>query len=206
MFQRLLLTCTEPGIAAGSECAVCHKVISGREVIPAKGHDKELVKHAAVAATCVATGNKEYYECKSCGQLFSDKGGKTETTLEAVTTEINPSNHAEKLTKVAGEGTDLRPRTATMTYCDVQSLQGNRTLIPTDKDPIQNPDVTEKLGHDLRNSLRKKDADGKEIWTCSRIVTTKMASIASGRKDRYAEVRISGPHQGHDRESTDNSS
>ena len=43
-------TCTEPGIAAGSECAVCHTVLSGRTVIPAKGHDKELVQHKAVAA------------------------------------------------------------------------------------------------------------------------------------------------------------
>ena len=184
-------TCTEPGIAAGSECAVCHKVISGREVIPAKGHDKELVKHAAVAATCVATGNKEYYECKSCGQLFSDKGGKTETTLEAVTTEINPSNHAEKLTKVASKA----PTCTEDGYKTYWTCKACKAMYSDShgKNPIQNPVVIEKLGHDLRNT-KKKDADGKEIWKCSRCDYEE--HIAPGEKTYTLKVRITNPTKG----------
>lgn len=184
-------TCTEPGIAAGSECAVCHKVISGREVIPAKGHDKELVKHAAVAATCVATGNKEYYECKSCGQLFSDKGGETETTLEAVTTEINPSNHAEKLTKVASKA----PTCTEDGYKTYWTCKACKAMYSDShgKNPIQNPVVIEKLGHDLRNT-KKKDADGKEIWKCSRCDYEE--HIAPGEKTYTLKVRITNPTKG----------
>ena len=184
-------TCTEPGIAAGSECAVCHTVLSGRTVIPAKGHDKELVQHKAVAATCVATGNKEYYECKSCGQLFSDKGGKTETTLEAVTTEINPSNHAEKLTKVASKA----PTCTEDGYKTYWTCKACKAMYSDShgKNPIQNPVVIEKLGHDLRNT-KKKDADGKEIWKCSRCDYEE--HIAPGEKTYTLKVRITNPTKG----------
>ncbi|MDO4290250.1 MAG: hypothetical protein Q4C41_03355 [Eggerthellaceae bacterium] len=47
-------------------------------------HVHELVKHDAVAPTCVAAGNKVYYECSVCGLLFEDEVGETETTAEAV--------------------------------------------------------------------------------------------------------------------------
>ena len=51
--------------------------------IPAKGHNMQKVE--AVAPTCEAGGNSEYYECSVCQKQFKDADGKTETTLEAVT-------------------------------------------------------------------------------------------------------------------------
>ena len=46
-------------------------------------HKHSLTKVEAVAATCEAAGNSEYYSC-SCGKIYSDAAGKTETSAEAV--------------------------------------------------------------------------------------------------------------------------
>ena len=44
-----------------------------------------LTEHKAKEPTCTESGNLAYWECTDCGKLFSDKDGKTETTLAAVT-------------------------------------------------------------------------------------------------------------------------
>lgn len=46
-----------------------------------------LKKHAEIPATCDSIGQKEYYECETCGKLFADKDAKnliTDITLSAV--------------------------------------------------------------------------------------------------------------------------
>ena len=56
---------------------------------PALGH--KLVHHAAKAATCIAEGSIEYWECTVCKKLYSDKDAKNEVTT--VVTPKNPKNH-----------------------------------------------------------------------------------------------------------------
>lgn len=58
-----------------------------------------LTEHKAKDATCTENGNLAYWECTDCGKLFSDKDGKTETTLAAVT--IAAKGHT--LTKTDGK-------------------------------------------------------------------------------------------------------
>ncbi|MDO4290239.1 MAG: hypothetical protein Q4C41_03300 [Eggerthellaceae bacterium] len=48
-------------------------------------HKHEIVKHDAVASTCVAAGNAAYYECSVCGKLFEDEAGESEIAKETVT-------------------------------------------------------------------------------------------------------------------------
>lgn len=43
-------------------------------------HTHSLAKTAAVAATCLAAGNTEYYICSDCGKLFADAEGAEEIT------------------------------------------------------------------------------------------------------------------------------
>ena len=45
-----------------------------------------LNKVSAVAATCAAPGNIDYWYCSGCNKYFSDSAGTTETTLAAVKT------------------------------------------------------------------------------------------------------------------------
>ena len=58
-----------------------------------------LTEHKAKDATCTENGNLAYWECTDCGKLFSDKDGKTETTLAAVT--VAAKGHT--LTKTDGK-------------------------------------------------------------------------------------------------------
>ena len=60
------------------------------EPVPAKGHTLTAVE--AVPATCEAAGVKAHWKCEVCGKLFSDAGGKTETTLEKLA--IPATGHA----------------------------------------------------------------------------------------------------------------
>ena len=59
------------------------KLVSGSSDPCADGHT--LTHHEAVAATCTASGMKEYWSCDVCGKLFADEAATTETTLEALT-------------------------------------------------------------------------------------------------------------------------
>ena len=60
------------------------------EVIPAAGHTLTAV--AEVPATCETAGVKAHWVCSVCGKLFSDAGGKTETTMEKLA--IPATGHA----------------------------------------------------------------------------------------------------------------
>ena len=60
------------------------------EPVPAKGHTLTAV--AEVPATCETAGVKAHWKCEVCGKLFSDAGGKTETTLEKLA--IPATGHA----------------------------------------------------------------------------------------------------------------
>ena len=82
-------TCTETGISQDCWLKDGHyysdqacTVEINNPVIPALGHD--LIHHDAVAPTTTTFGNVEYWTCSRCGKYFSDAGGNTETTAEAV--------------------------------------------------------------------------------------------------------------------------
>ena len=56
----------------------CTLTISGGVTPPAHTHD--LKKVDAKAATCTEAGNKEYWECKTCGNFYWDADGKNAIT------------------------------------------------------------------------------------------------------------------------------
>ena len=67
-------------------CIVCGYVIQA-----ALGHTHSMTHYAAVAATCSAEGNVEYWFCSKCGKYFGDSAGAN--PMAAVQTPIDPSNH-----------------------------------------------------------------------------------------------------------------
>lgn len=81
-------TCTENGYTGDTVCNDCGVTISG-EVISALGHD--LTHYAAVAATCVAEGTVEHWNCGRCERSFSDEAGTTQIT--DFTAAIDLDNH-----------------------------------------------------------------------------------------------------------------
>ena len=66
------------------------KLVTGDEDPCANGHALTAVE--AVPATCETAGVKAHWVCSVCGKLFSDAGGKTETTMEKLA--IPATGHA----------------------------------------------------------------------------------------------------------------
>ena len=79
--------------AEGEKTRICKHDSSHKETvsIPKLGHTHSMTHHDAVAATCMETGNVEYWSCSKCGKNFKDNAGASQ--LDSVKTEVNPSNH-----------------------------------------------------------------------------------------------------------------
>lgn len=69
-------TCTKDGsYDEVVYCSVCKNPISREtKTIPTEGHTMEHTP--AVAATCTADGNSEYWRCTTCGKFFADQAGE----------------------------------------------------------------------------------------------------------------------------------
>lgn len=85
-------TCISEGTKVHWHCTECDKLFSDAEgqneisladtVVEKMPHT--LTKHDAKAATCLESGNVEYYECSSCGKYFSDEQATTEISKDSV--------------------------------------------------------------------------------------------------------------------------
>ena len=124
---------------------------------PALGH--KLTHHDAVAATCVAEGSIEYWECSVCGKRYSDKDAKNEVT--SIVAPKDPHNHVGE-TEVRGyvEATCTKSGYTGDTYC-----KSCGELIATGK---VSPVVPHKFG----------------AWT----VTKQPTKSSAGEKVRHCEV------------------
>lgn len=98
-------TCTEDGNREYYRCDNCGecfadedgtiKLSADKYVIKTTGH--RIMKHNGKDASCANEGVEEYYECRDCGKLFSDKNG---TEIESV---VVVSKIPHQLTKVAAK-------------------------------------------------------------------------------------------------------
>lgn len=102
------------------ECSVCGKTRNENTEIPKLDHTHTgIVHHPAVAATCTAAGNVEYWTCSSplCeGKYYSDENCTTE--IADVKIAVNPANHAGGTeTRNASEATCITDGYTGDTYC-----------------------------------------------------------------------------------------
>ena len=121
----------------------------------ALGH--KLEHHDAKAATCVAEGNVEYWECSVCNKFFSDKEGKNE--LNTVVTDKNPKNHVgETEVKDYKEATCSESGYTGDTYC-----KSCGKLIAAGK---VSPVVPHKFGEWKVTKQPTKNSAGEKVRYC----------------------------------------
>ncbi len=74
---------TEDETGLKHEECVCGAIRNENTVIKKLDHTHKMEKINAVAATCTAEGNNEYYHCTKCDLYFKDAAGTKATTVEA---------------------------------------------------------------------------------------------------------------------------
>lgn len=97
--------CTTPGTLNHYRCTHCSSTFSDSKgttpvtaeelVIPALGH--LLTHHDAIAATCVAQGRVEYWDCRRCKYLFRDETCTEQTYQQFLSTFSDPNAHGDNI-------------------------------------------------------------------------------------------------------------
>ena len=151
------------------------KLVSGPSDPCASGHT--LTHHEAVAASCTASGMKEYWSCDVCGKLFADEAATTETTLEALT-----------LAALGHEMTFHEAKAATCTEAGMKEYWSCDVCGKLFSDAEGISETTEAdlviaaLGHTMSHHEAKAatctETGMKEYWSCD--VCGKLFSDAEG--------------------------
>ena len=147
-------TCTSTGLTAGSHCSRCNIVLSGRESIPALGHDYGVYVQTK-APTCTATGTAKAY-CSRCSSSKSK-------TLAAL-------GHNSVIDKAVA-ATCIATGLTEGSHCSrCEAVLEEQETIPA-------------LGHDYGDYVQTKaptcTAKGTETATCSRCSNTTSREISA---------------------------
>ena len=152
------------------------KLVSGSSDPCASGHT--LTRHEAVAATCTASGMKEYWSCDVCGKLFADEAATTETTLEALT-----------LAALGHEMTFHEAKAATCTEAGNVAYYSCGRCGKNFSDEAGTTEITDvtipasghKLTHHEAKAATCTETGMKEYWSCD--VCGKLFSDAEGTSE-----------------------
>ena len=152
------------------------KLVSGSSDPCASGHT--LTHHEAVAATCTASGMKEYWSCDVCGKLFADEAATTETTLEALT-----------LAALGHEMTFHEAKAATCTEAGNVAYYSCGRCGKNFSDEAGTTEITDvtipasghKLTHHEVKAATCTETGMKEYWSCD--VCGKLFSDAEGTSE-----------------------
>lgn len=124
-----------------------------------------FTEHKAKEPTCTESGNLAYWECTDCGKLFSDKDGKTETTLAAVT--IAAKGHT--LTKTDGKPATCKDEGITeywtCTVCEKLFSDGEGKTEITQADTV----IPVTDNHTYGGWIRDNSGHWKECEVCGKI-------------------------------------
>ncbi len=170
-------------------CTICGLVRSEGTVIEKLTH--AMTHHDAVAATCIAEGNVEYYSCSNCGKNYANEAGTQ--VLETIVTTIDANNHTGN--------TDVRD--ASEATCTEDGYTGDSYCTDCNT-KLETGSVLDALGHDLnkveaveathaaagntehyvctRCSALFTDADGKNAVTAENIVIPQISHEIDAEK------------------------
>ena len=174
---------TEDATGIKHEECICGARRSENTEIPKVEHVHTPVRHSAVAATCMKTGNVEYWTCTSpkCeGKYYED--AECQKEISGIAIEKNPQNHvkggewnitAEKhsMTCPCGaeidEGSHVYDNDADV-YCNIcnyqRAIQDTGNASNTGDTDVQNQPTTEDVqNQEIVSPKTGEDADGRNI-------------------------------------------
>lgn len=146
----------------------CTKPANGNDIIiPGNGkHTIPAIEHPAKAPTCTENGNKLYYECSKCNNLFADAACTTAASLTVI-----PASHNLQLV-AAKDATCTEPGTAQHYKCaDCGKLFADANgSIETTADAIKTAPMGHLLDWDKAKITQKQTctAEGISVAACQR--------------------------------------
>ena len=156
-------TCTEPGHKAGTKCLDCNAILSGMEVIPAKGHTEVI--DPAVEPTCTKTGLTEGKHCSVCNEVIV----KQEVIPAKGHTEVIDAAKAPTCTKTGlTEGKHCSACNEVIVKQEVIPAKGHTEVI----DPAVEPTCT-KTGL----------TEGKHCSVCNEVIVKQEVIPAKGHTE-----------------------
>ena len=170
-------TCTTSGLTDGVYCNSCGKTVKEQEIIPALGHDEEVIP--GYAASCTESGKTEGIKCARCGEII-----KAQTSISALGHSFEnyvPDNNATCTADGTKTAKCIRCD-ATETVTDVGSSKGHTLVTDKSVDPtctesgltegshcsvcgktIEKQEVIPALGHEDENDDGICDVCDKSI-------------------------------------------
>ena len=85
-------TCTEDGYTAYTYCLNCETVLSGKDVVPATGHNHVLTEEE-IPATTTSVGKTAVYTCAACGDSYGGEEIPMLELLSAPTLSVDTSKY-----------------------------------------------------------------------------------------------------------------
>lgn len=139
--------------------------------------------------TCVDEGNKEYWRCDVCGDLFADSEKKTSTTLEAVTLPIDPDNHSYTYTAEGAVITESCANGCGHSATATLSVKSGANLTYTGSE-VKPMTVTysDGWGGDKSNDTRIRYSDNVNVGTAKAELTIGGAEAAATFKITEADM------------------
>lgn len=125
---------------------------------PPLAHTHTMIKTSAVAATCTAAGNSEYYTCSGCGKYYSDAAGTTEITANSWV--ISALGH-DNQSKIVPATTSKDGYTADV--CSRCGEVSNKVTISAIKTVTLKSTSVTYTGKTLKPAVTVKDKKGKTI-------------------------------------------
>ena len=108
--------CKDEGYTGDTYCKDCGKKLKDGEVIPPNDtFHGTMEHHEKVAATCINTGNVEYWHCTKCDRNYSDEKGTLE--IKDTVLPIDPTNHVNTEIRNARPATCVSTGNSGDTYC-----------------------------------------------------------------------------------------
>ena len=156
-------TCTEPGHKAGTKCLDCNAILSGMEVIPAKGHTEVI--DSAVEPTCTKTGLTEGKHCSVCNEVIvKQKVIPAKGHTEVIDPAVEPTCTKTGLT----EGKHCSVCNEVIVKQEVISAKGHTEVI----DPAVEPTCTEP-----------GKTEGKHCSVCNEVIVKQEVIPAKGHTE-----------------------
>ncbi len=147
-------------------------------------HTHSAVKVEARAATCTADGNKEYYTCSGCDEVFSDKDCTKKTTVEE---QKIPAAH------IPAEDDGDCTTAVLCTECDKNAIEAKESHTPAEDDGDCTTEVLCTICGKVATEAKESHTLAEDDGDCTtEVLCTECGKVATEAKESHTPAEDDG--------------